>query len=86
MKSPLTEASSGSEEEEDDGCDKNAVANNNHRHNQQFDELASWQAEMQQRLQQESDFLRELRARKDGSGSRGRSHSSRGTSDSEQDK
>ena len=29
-----------------------------------MDELAQFKAEMQQRLQQESDFLRELRARK----------------------
>ena len=50
-------------------------ANNNH--NKQYDEVSQWQAEMQQRLAQESQFLRELRARKDSQG--------QGTSESEQE-
>lgn len=59
-----SEASSGSEE--DDDCDKNPALEANNNNNKRYDELAEWQAEMQERLQQESEFLRELRARKDG--------------------
>ena len=36
--------------------------------NNQLDEVVLWQAEVQQRLQQENEFLRQLRARKEGPG------------------
>jgi len=62
-----SEASSGSEDDDD------GLNHKHYRRNHELDELQSWQAEMQQKLQ-ETDFLRQLQARK-APGRHGRSAS-----------